>query len=379
MKLKLINGSVLVLGLMLVLLLGEMASRLLRLSPLNSDQPASYHLLNHFTGYDDWGFRNSEIPDSVDIVTIGDSHTFGINASLYTNWPGQVQQRSRKSVYNLSAEYSGPVQYFDFFKNKALKINPRHIVVGYYIGNDPFNAFERVYIHDDWATFRDSTFNKWLTSAERDTLSFYTNAASQTVSAGILNSLHSWLHQKSRLYSLISSTLGLAESGQPVAARLTIPEHNIDETFYPFPEVVKMDIHNKKIQEGLRLSMHFFKQMNDYCKQLGIDFTILLIPTKTMVYSHYLFDNDQLRNANVLTELLKNERNIREISMRFFMANDIEYIDALPLMQRNIDSEKLYPPLNNGHPNQAGYRLIAKSLLNKIQADNAANIASNPF
>jgi hypothetical protein len=52
------------------------------------------------------------------------------------------------------------------------------------------------------------------------------------------------------------------------------------------------------------------------------------------------------------------------------MKHNINFVDALPLMQRKIDTLELYPPTYNHHPGNKGYYLIAKSVFNKMQATN---------
>ena len=38
-------------------------------------------------GFDQWGFRNRSVPTAVDVVTIGDSHTYGNTAKSEDAWP----------------------------------------------------------------------------------------------------------------------------------------------------------------------------------------------------------------------------------------------------------------------------------------------------
>src|SRR5881296_449998 len=38
-------------------------------------------------GFDSWGFRNPAVPETADIVAIGDSHTYGNTATMNDSWP----------------------------------------------------------------------------------------------------------------------------------------------------------------------------------------------------------------------------------------------------------------------------------------------------
>src|SRR5262249_44916491 len=51
-------------------------------------------------GFDEWGFRNRNVPRTVDVLALGDSHTFGNTARMRESWPQVVAQKTGQSVYN---------------------------------------------------------------------------------------------------------------------------------------------------------------------------------------------------------------------------------------------------------------------------------------
>lgn len=381
MKTKFINGSLFIISILTALLLAEGMSRW-ALSPANhlnltlADDTLKHRIPGGTIGYDKWGFKNNFVPDTADIVAIGDSQTFGINASMGNTWPDQLQALSNKSVYNLSASGYGPVQYFHLFKTKALKLEPKHIIVGYYIGNDPLNSFDMVYNYKAWEKLRDSGFSSRLTTEKHDTVDYYLSSSLlNNASDGFLTGLQGWLAGNSILYrffqgQVINSLkrrieLALAEGPEDLKySFLNLPKKKISEAFRPIHRSSKMNINNKKIQEGLRLTFQLLDQIKAKCDQLGIELTVLLIPTKEMVYCHYLYDNKEIRYSEAINRVLNYERIIREISIKHFMGNNINFVDALPIMQQAADEVKVYPPVFEDHPNDKGYRLIAKSIYN---------------
>lgn len=336
-------------------------------------------------GYDDWGFRNREIPDKADIVTIGDSQTFGINASVGSDWPGQLEDMSNNEVYNLSAEGYGPVQYYHLFKTKGLKLQPDRVIVGYYIGNDPLDSYEMTYNHKTWSKLRSEDFSAGPDTTLNSSLDLYLSNNASARERNLVSSLKSWLAGKSMLYRLgfhNDNVRNFPDLVQEPAENhiqrasypsLNIPERNINETFTTVHQSYKMDVHNKKIQEGLRVTFELFKKMKQKSEEMDIEFTVLLIPTKEMVFSHYLFNNDQVKYSGAIDKLLNNERMIREISMKYFMANDIKYIDALPTMQQAIEEDKIYAPSDTNQPNVQGYQLIAKSFYKYLESNQIAS------
>src|SRR5262249_32881213 len=98
-------------------------------------------VLPRSSGFDEWGFRNPNVPHSVDIVAIGDSHTYGNNAKMIDSWPYVVGRITGHSVYNLGLGGYGPNQYFHLLKTHAVQLKPRWVLCGLYLGDDFENAF----------------------------------------------------------------------------------------------------------------------------------------------------------------------------------------------------------------------------------------------
>ena len=74
------------------------------------DSVLGLRLAPHAAGHDEWGFRNREVPDSADIVTIGDSQTYGVSAPALLSWPAQLGKLTNRHVYNLALGGYGPVR-----------------------------------------------------------------------------------------------------------------------------------------------------------------------------------------------------------------------------------------------------------------------------
>ena len=97
------------------------------------------------------GFRNDDIPDHADVVALGDSQTYGYNATTFETWPRRLGDRSDLQVQNLGIGGFGPAQYY-YLMDRALAFSPRAIVIGFYLGNDLMDAcviFRKAY----WRAF----------------------------------------------------------------------------------------------------------------------------------------------------------------------------------------------------------------------------------
>jgi lysophospholipase L1-like esterase len=121
------------------------------------------------------------------------------------------------------------------------------------------------------------------------------------------------------------------------------------------------------VREGMRITLELFKQMNEICRQNGIEFVIAIIPTKEMVFSKYLEHNKNIPLSDVVDSLLANERLAREKMFTFFADSNIEYVDTLAGLTKAAE-RKIYTRLaRDMHPNRDGYRVIAESVFEGLK------------
>jgi len=102
------------------------------------------------------GFRNRDVPRRADVVALGDSQTFGVNARMERNWPHVLERRLTPldaRVYALANGGWGAVQYMDLFR-KSLAFAPAVAVVAFYAGNDAWESFHVAYAIERWEDLR---------------------------------------------------------------------------------------------------------------------------------------------------------------------------------------------------------------------------------
>jgi hypothetical protein len=93
----------LLLGLVIGLPLGEGLARL-AFEPLDyllpervPDDLLGFRVAPYSGRHDAWGFRNRRVPERVDIVTIGDSQTYGWASRWRGAWPTRLEERGGAS------------------------------------------------------------------------------------------------------------------------------------------------------------------------------------------------------------------------------------------------------------------------------------------
>ena len=136
------NLLLLFLSLIIALFVAEGLARLffdpidfLKPKTLN-DEVLRYRLEPNSGAHDSWGYRNKQVPESSKIVALGDSHTYGISAKASDSWPSALEKITGVETYNLGLGGYGPAEYLYLMEEKALKLSPEMIIVGFYLGND---------------------------------------------------------------------------------------------------------------------------------------------------------------------------------------------------------------------------------------------------
>jgi hypothetical protein len=99
-------------------------------------------------------------------VAIGDSETWGVNATSLQAWPARLQALTGCSVYNMSVGGFGMVQYAAM-PDEALSLRPRLVVVGLYLGNDLYDSYSLAYSRPFWQHLRLAGRPDLLTDATR--------------------------------------------------------------------------------------------------------------------------------------------------------------------------------------------------------------------
>jgi lysophospholipase L1-like esterase len=355
------------------LLILELISRII-IEPVNFLRPELIDdaILGHAIkpasgGHDAWGFRNQIVPASATIVTIGDSQTYGASAAGRDSWPSILSELSKQRVYNLSLGGYGPVQYFHLLTSKAIKLSPKFVVVGFYLGNDLLETYESVQNNPHWVQFKRSGVPAPIYNVSKPAVS----APRIEDPGSFFSDMRTWLAQRSVIYNiLIHSVVGefarvaeaLFVSRQAGGeANVRYDKNGIYTGFTPEHRLRALDLEDPRVKEGLLISLDVFVKMKAYCLEHAIHLLVAMIPTKESVYARYL-ENDPALENTVIKSLLTNERTVTAIVKAFFENHGIPYVNLLPQLQEQVTRSQLYPGNFDGHPNKNGYRVIAENV-----------------
>ena len=319
------------------------------------------------SGFDKWGFRNREVPDTAEIVAIGDSHTYGNTATMHDSWPYVLGRLTGRTVYNMGMGGYGPNQYFHLLKTKALGLKPRTVICGLYMGDDFENAFLITYGLSHWEYLRrlkagEARFDIWGTAPS---LSWHKR-------------IRVWLSRDSVAYQLVfhGPLMGRLQGEFQIrnaariydsATSLNLPEKNILEAFLPKGMLLRIDQENPAVREGMRITFELLKEMNEICRRNGVRFLVVVIPTKEMVFSDDFVHDPRVPLAGVIERLVSNERLARERTFQLLTDSGIAYVDTLPALKKMREHALYARTATDMHPNKNGYRVIAEAVAEALK------------
>jgi lysophospholipase L1-like esterase len=363
-----LQGGMLAVSVALALLVGEGLARLI-LDPVDYlmatpvfDPILGRRLEPGASGHDQWGFRNREIPPRADVVTIGDSQTYGVGVPRLSSWPAQLSALTGRQVYNAALLGYSPVQYYELLRRYALRLKPSVVVVGFYFGNDLLEAYRIVYALPHYVALR-----------RKDGPQLGSDAPTPSSKPGFVKRLRRWLSGHSVLYRVTLSSI-LQEYAQ--RAELILKEdgndlvrlhHGTSSTaFTPAFRLQRIDLDSAAVREGLRLSLLHLERMARLCDTAGVAFFIALIPSKERVYQSLIEADPELRRHAVLRAVLAQEAEADREVRRFLQERRISYIDLLTPLQNAAGHMAIYPADEDGHPIAAGYSVIAREVARAI-------------
>lgn len=281
------------------------------------------------------GFRNRGVPNVADVITIGDSQTYGNNAILEDNWPSHMQRSlaaKKPIVYNMSTGGWGAVQYFAAFEH-ALRFQPVAVVVAFYTGNDPLESVIAARNIEHW---------KFLLDSDES----------------------------------IDATFPVVGKSEEL---LKVPSHandwsvdlgpGISTSFSPGVRAMSNDPSSASAMAGFRVMAKVGKLIAERGRLAGVKVFITVIPTKELAYKT-LLDQIGVRQREDYAQLVHNEqRNIAAFAAYFQASASTPYIDLVAPLQAAIGTQPagIYPRVD-GHPWPEGYRVIGTTIARQLDS-----------
>lgn len=343
------------------------------------------HVLNpEYPGHDSNGFRNPRVPESVDIVALGDSQTYGSGVESAEAWPHVLADLSGKSVYSMSVGGYGPLHSLLLWDD-AMRLKPSIVVEAVYAGNDLYDAFKLAYRQDNLSDFRtaDAGLKARVDQAQaRETIQSRVSKMyrrGRTKLDGNAKNFKKWLYDNSTIAGLIKrfeyeiklrrkaakaplsvdeqwrKSLVFAEKYSDYAQ--AFEDSQSRTVFTSEYRLAALDQNDPRIEEGRRILLGALQRMQNRAKADGVRLIILFIPSKELAYYNQASGLD----SDSYHELIRQETHFWDAVRDLMEAGSIEYVDALPALRTSLAAGlQPYKLSHNGHPNAVGQSEIAR-------------------
>lgn len=346
-----------------------------------------------YPDHDQKGFRNPSLPETAEIIALGDSQTYGSGVKADQAWPRVLEALSERPVYSMGLGGYGPAHSLILW-DEAIALKPAVIIEAIYAGNDLHDSFSLVYNRGQLAELKheDKGMAEAIMQAEaaepiHERVSKMYRRGNKKSSLRL--SIKSWLDKNSRVYGVLrrtqyelsrlqkrdlppASAEDRWEDAQSFAAKhpqytQLFNNQSLRTTFTSEYRLAALNLEDPRINEGKRLSLKVLERMHELADQAEIRFVVLFIPTKEMAFSKLASNLD---SANY-HKLIQNEQDFWEETKAFLDSRSIEYIDTLPQLQAELEQGvQIYKVSRDGHPNANGQKVIGELVHSYLATNN---------
>lgn len=318
------------------------------------EQDARYgHRVASEVVVDSWGFRNHGTPGKAEIVCIGDSQTYGVNASSGNSWPSQLSRTINRTTYNLAVGGYGPIQYERMWDDYVAELDPSIVIFAVYLGNDIRDAFVYTGLLPEDDPLRPDS----VPSLPR---------VGNGTGNGMLGGVREFLYRNSVSYNMMKLLFPRTADRLKRIDHKGVDEIETDGRVMSFDVTVRLEAIQQKNSEnviGLNITLEIIRKIARKCRESGRRCVLAVIPTKESVYERVVREAGA---SNGPFEMLwAAEKSVRESILDAAAEARMETVDLLPSLAEAADSSDIYPGFD-GHPNANGYRIIAQSIGQKI-------------
>lgn len=353
------------------------------------DPVLEYRVAPNAAGHDANGFRNARVPVRAEIVALGDSWTWGINARRSETWPEQLVGLTGRSVYNMGMGGYGPAQYWALVDN-ALAFRPKIVIVGLYLGNDIHNAEVVVYRREAYARFRRPGYaagnsisdieqavgrarraaHEWqarfMAEIARARLAGWTSTLlAHSATARLLYGLGLW--PGTTLKELRFAAAKAWAASNPDYTRVLDAGH-FRTILITGQRLAVVDLNDARVREGLSLTKALIGAIDERVRAAGAHLVVVVLPSKELAMAE-IYAAEAGALGGIYEKAARMEDRIRREITAFLERRDVPYVDALPVLRGGLNSGiAVFPTNDDSHPTAQGYRLLAEAVKNGIEA-----------
>jgi hypothetical protein len=314
------------------------------------------------------GFRNPAVRERIEVAALGDSFVDAMTSPREESWPAQLEQITGQAVQNYGTSSFGPQQELYALQDYAIRHQPREVVLGYFAGNDLFDAerFDR-WEHGGDKPGEEATGWRLKKKYRRyETLYLFTVARVA-------------LPATARPRELSVAFTRTAAPGFDRGA-YEIPTESGTSLRFAFmpPYLQKLASTRAELERsrGWELVRGALLKMRETCAEHGSRLTVLFIPSKDEVYwplvERSLGPEELKRSIDFIStynhmplqaaDIRANRLAQNELMREFCGAAGISFLDLTPVLEQAAVSGRAVYFADDAHWNAAGHEIAAREL-----------------
>ena len=289
---------------------------------------------------DKYGFRNSwPWPEAAEIVAVGDSLVFGYGVEDEQAWPAVLARGLFQSrVLNLGLIGAGPEQYLRVYETFGMRLQPKVLLVGVFMANDPWDS---------------KMFHSWLEDgAPGSYILWLAHDRYRFTARDPIEGMRNLGRRYSYLYNLAQDGYKIARWGSAETLRLADGSTLQLSAGYLGAAAAMTEPQ----RDEFRLVLDALTRLHAKATAAGTHVLVVFHPSKEEVYLPLLREPAADLGSNLREELRKSA---------------IEFLNLTPVFRERAAMGKTLFFEVDGHPNVSGYALIANAVLSHLE-QNAA-------
>jgi hypothetical protein len=314
------------------------------------------------------GFRNPAVREQIDVAALGDSFVDAMTSPREESWPARVEKMTGKTVQNYGTSSFGPQQELYVLQDYAIRHQPRDVVLGYFAGNDLFDA-ERF---DRWEHGGDTPGEEATGWRLKKKYRRYETLYLFTIARVALPARPRQEDSSPRFQK--EAALGFDRGAYEIPTPSGTP---LRFAFMP-PYLQKLASSRSEIEQsrGWELVRGALLKMRATCAEHGSRLTVLFVPSKDEVYwplvERSLGEEELKRSIDFISsynhmplqaaDIRAHRLAQNELMREFCAAARISFLDLTPALEQAAASGRAVYFADDAHWNAAGHEIAAQEL-----------------
>lgn len=322
--------------------------RLFRNSPYLAEDPLFVFRGNpNHKLHDALGYKNDNIPRSIDILCLGNSQVHSLNVPFSLTWPGILKSKTGCSLYNASMGSFSPIQYMLSLRELAFT-KPSLVFLTFYTGNNVYNSMTTL-------KHASQSFRKLFPHYNDNLRSGFNNPDLDLITN---------TDQQIQIENFIRATK-LCIQGFDTAR-----VGNLTYFLMPTLRANVQNLNNHFVSCGFTLACQAIQKIACMIQKWNARLVLIIMPTKEfLIYKR----DDEYKDVKISSDLEIKNLGITEAFaiqslQKFCYESNIETLDLTNTLT-NFIIDPIYNPMDiDGHPSLLGREIIADYIFSYINS-----------